>query len=213
MTAISVYTSAAGHLTWQTWILPSSSASLKETAPCQKYSDYACWRLSFKNAGSPEDFTNAPLTFSGWVITGQQPWHRYPPAWYHATIAWMATTTNFFCCPKKCSSLMAAVRCAEPGAYHSLTRQTMRRQACGITTLPSRQSRYSMWSAAVARRFMPCPECYSRWADEKQKSLIRFLPNQAECIWKAIRSWLIHCSSRGGRLPEAGWGMDASGGD
>ena len=62
------------------------------------------------------------------------------------------------------------------------TRQTMRRQACGITTLPSRQSRYSMWSAAVARRFMPCLSA-TQDADEKQKKLDS-LPPKSRNVFK-----------------------------
>ena len=59
---------------------------------------------------------------------------------------------------------MAAARCAVSSVRTISTRQTMRRQACGITT-------------------HALSECYSRWADEKQKKLDS-LPPKSRNVFK-----------------------------
>ena len=86
--------------------------------------------------------------------------------------------------------LFKGVTCASIDAMMSCFRPEVRKFKKGDTILvfePEVKSLCSMWSAAVARRFMPCLSATQDGLMRSRKSLIRFLLNQ-EMYSKAIRS-------------------------
>lgn len=98
----------------------------------------------------------------------------------------MATMTNFFCCPKNVAVDGCSEVCCELGAYYfdkaDYEEASLWYYNAAFETKPVLDVECGGGKALHA-----LSECYSRWADEKQKSLIRFLLNQGMYL-KAIRS-------------------------
>lgn len=94
----------------------------------------------------------------------------------------MATTTNFFCCPKNVAVDGCSEVCCELGAYYfdkaDYEEASLWYYNAAFETKPVLDVECGGGKALHA-----LSECYSRWADEKQKSLI-WLPPKSRNVFK-----------------------------